>query len=420
MSRHGSSIGQVQTQFFEYCDPRNPLRLQCGTELERFVLAYEIYGELNADRSNAILLFHAMTGSQHAAGINREVPCLDGRWTDEMQEGWWDGFIGPGKALDTRKFAVICANYLGGCYGSTGPASLNPATAKPWGSSFPVLRISDIVDSQAYLLNHLGVRKVHAVIGSSLGGFLSLSFAMRYPDRAGIVVPIASGMETTILQRIMNFEQVTAIESDPQFRGGDHYEGGRPEVGLALARRIAHKTFISLDAIAQRAGSEVVTDTPPFGWYSMNSSVESYMLHQGNKFVGRFDANSYLRILDAWQWFDLLAETGAKDLGELFARCRNQKYLVFSIDSDGAFPPLEQRKLVRKLEEAKVPVVWITVHSDKGHDSFLLEPHLYTPHLKHALTPDASPRRRRGSQAHQGGSAHSIWQGGVPAIECVE
>ena len=403
MSRHGSSIGQVQTQFFEYCDPRNPLRLQCGTELERFVIAYEIYGELNADRSNAILLFHAMTGSQHAAGINREVPCLDGRWTDEMQEGWWDGFIGPGKALDTRKFAVICANYLGGCYGSTGPASLNPATAKPWGSSFPVLRISDIVDSQAYLLNHLGVRKVHAVIGSSLGGFLSLSFAMRYPDRAGIVVPIASGMETTILQRIMNFEQVTAIESDPQFRGGDHYEGGRPEVGLALARRIAHKTFISLDAIAQRAGSEVVTDTPPFGWYSMNSSVESYM-----------------RILDAWQWFDLLAETGAKDLGELFARCRNQKYLVFSIDSDGAFPPLEQRKLVRKLEEAKVPVVWITVHSDKGHDSFLLEPHLYTPHLKHALTPDASPRRRRGSQAHQGGSAHSIWQGGVPAIECVE
>lgn len=394
------SIGHVETRFFEYCDPANPLRLQCGAKLERFVLAYEIYGKPNADNSNVILLFHAMTGSQHAAGINKEVPGLEGRWTDELHEGWWDGFIGPGKALDTRKFAVVCVNYLGGCYGSTGPASINPATRKPWGSTFPVLRFSDIVDSQVRLLDHLGIKKLHAVIGSSLGGFLCLSFAARYPDRVEIVIPMASGIETSMLQRIMNFEQVTAIECDPHFKGGDHYDGPRPEVGLALARRIAHKTFISLDAIQQRAKSEVVSHLSPSGWYSMNSSVESYMLHQGQKFVARFDANSYLRILDAWQWFNLLAETGAKDYEEVCERCRNQKFLVFSIDSDGAFPVSEQRKLVSLLEGAKVPVVWITVHSDKGHDSFLIEPHLYAPYLSHALN--------RG-----GAGIGSSWQGEI-------
>ncbi|XHR28314.1 MAG: homoserine O-acetyltransferase [Chthoniobacteraceae bacterium] len=393
MAHLSSSVGTVRTRFFEYSNPENPLRLRCGTELERFTLAYEIYGEINADRSNVILLFHAMTGSQHAAGINREVSGLGDRWTDELHEGWWDGFIGPGKALDTRKFAVICANYLGGCYGSTGPASINPETGRPWGASFPVLRIRDIVDSQVLLLKHLGVEKLHAVVGSSLGGFLALSFATHYPGRAKVVVPIATGPETAILQRILNFEQVSAIESDPNFCGGDYYAHARPDSGLALARRIAHKTFISLDAIQARAGTGIVSETPPFGWYAMNSPVESYMLHQGHKFVTRFDANSYLRILDAWQWFNLLAETGAETLDELFSRCREQRFLLFSIDSDGAFPVEEQHKLAQLLKKAHVPTTWITVHSDKGHDSFLLEPHLYTPHLSQILG-DVSASRR--------------------------
>ncbi|XHR28480.1 MAG: homoserine O-acetyltransferase [Chthoniobacteraceae bacterium] len=395
MKRLKDSIGKVQTRFFEFCDGANPMRLQCGTALERFTLAYEMYGKMNRAKSNVILLFHAMTGSQHAAGINTEVPGLDGRWSEELYEGWWDGYIGPGKALDTTKYCVICANYLGGCYGSTGPASIDPATGKPFGPAFPVLRMSDMVDSQVRLLDHLGVYKVHALVGPSLGGLLALSFATRYPERAGIVIPIGSGQETTILQRIMNFEQITAIESDPNFRGGAHYEGPLPATGLALARRIAHKTFISLEALKERARNVVVSDAPPFGWYSMNSPVESYMLHQGVKFVSRFDANSYLRILDAWQWFDLLRESGAKSCVELFNRCQGQEYLVFSIDSDGAFPQREQGKLVKTLKAAHVPVIWITVHSDKGHDSFLLEPHLFTPHLTAALAahePAAAPR----------------------------
>ena len=400
-----NALRKVRTRFFEFNNPENPLRLLCGTALEQYTLAYETYGDLNDDRSNVILLFHAMTGSQHASGLNKSVPGTGTRWTEELHEGWWDDFVGPGKALDTRRFFVVCANYLGGCYGSTGPASINPATGKEWGPSFPPLRMCDIVDSQVRLLDHLGVVKLHAVVGASIGGFLSLSFATRYPDRVRLVIPIGTGLNTTSLQRIMNFEQVTAIESDPNFNRGDYYQGEQPAIGLALARRIAHKTFISLDALRERARGEVVSDSPPFGWYAMNSPLESYMLHQGQKFVSRFDANTYLRILDAWQWLDLLGEAGVADFTELFARCHAQECLVFSIDSDAAFAPSEQCKLVYALKKSHIPVMWITVHSDKGHDSFLIEPKLYTPHLSQALNhqvpepPQRAPRRREREEA---------------------
>jgi len=376
----------VRTEFFDHRSTRNPLELRVGGTLDRFTLAYEAYGRMNADRSNVILLFHAMTGSQHAAGFNPDVPGLDGRWTDEVQEGWWNGFIGPGRALDTREFCVLCVNYLGGCYGSTGPASVNPATGRRWGPAFPVLRMSDIIDSQMRLLDALGIRKLHAVVGASIGGFLCLLTATRHPQRVSRVIPIGTGVETSIYQRIINFEQITAIESDPHFRGGDYYDGPGPERGLALARRIAHKTFVSLEALRERARSEVVSHKPPHGWYEMNHPVESYMLHQGDKFVRRFDANTYLRILDAWQWFDLPSEAGAADFAGLFERCRNQEFLVFSIDSDLSFYPPEQARLVQLLKRAHVPVMWITVHSDKGHDSFLIEPKLFAPHLHQILS----------------------------------
>jgi len=379
------SLGTVRTRFFEFHDPKRPLRLRVGPKLERFTLAYEVYGRMNADKSNVILLYHAMTGSQHAAGVNLHVPGLDGRWTSEVQAGWWDGFIGPDKALDTRRFCVLCVNYLGGCYGSTGPASVNPETGRPWGPTFPVLRMSDIVDSQMRLLDHLGVRRLHATIGASIGGFLCLVTATRYPDRVRIVVPIGTGVETTVYQRILNFEQITAIEGDPNFKGGDYYDGPKPDIGLALARRIAHKTFVSLEALRERARGEIVSHKPPYGWYEMNHPVESYMLHQGEKFVRRFDANTYLRIADAWQWFDLLAESDGKDCVSLLERCRRQEFLVFSMDSDLSFHTAEQAKLVHLLKKSEVPVMWITVHSDKGHDAFLLEPRLFTPHLVQVL-----------------------------------
>ncbi|WP_165074570.1 homoserine O-acetyltransferase MetX [Paludisphaera rhizosphaerae] len=379
------ALAEIRTQFFEFDDPAAPLPLCVGPPLSRFTLAYEVYGRMNADKSNVVLLYHAMTGSQHAAGWNPDVPGTDGRWTDEMHEGWWDAFIGPGKALDTDRFCVVCANYLGGCYGSTGPASINPATDRPWGSSFPVLRMRDIVESQMKLLDYLGVDKLHAVVGPSLGGYLALLTAAIHPERVRFVLPITTGVDITIDQRILNFEQVTAIEADPNFHGGDYYDGARPDVGLALARRIAHKAFISPDALRMRARAEVVSHKPPHGWYEMNHPVESYMLHQGQKFVKRFDANSYLRILDAWQWFNLVKEADARDYVDLFRRCLGQEFLVFSIDNDHTFSRPNQEKLVRLLKMADVPVIWITVHSDKGHDAFLLEPRLFAPHIQEVL-----------------------------------
>ena len=379
------------TQFFYFDDESNPLRLSCGSQLPQFQLAYETYGTLCPDKSNAILLFHAMTGSQHAAGFCEGVPNLEVEWTDELKTGWWDGFIGPGKALDTDHFFIICANYLGGCYGSTGPTSRRE-NGQLWGADFPPVRVADIVDSQMRLLDSLEIEQLHGVVGASIGGLLSLSLATRYPHRVRKVVPMACGMETSILARILNFEQINAIESDPNFAGGRYAQNGaKPDAGLALARRIAHKTFVSLEDLIERASERgIVSGAPPFGWYEMNSPVESYMHWQGEKFVRRFDANSYLRILDAWQWFDLVREGRAETVEKLFARCADHEFLVFSIDSDLAFSPREQEKLVRALKEMKGrkrqnEVTWISVHSEKGHDSFLLEPKLYAPHLRALL-----------------------------------
>ena len=374
----------VSTQFFHFDRPDAPLRLHAGAQLPQFTLAYETYGTLNAKRDNAILLFHAMTGSQHAAGHNGDVAGVGARWTDDLHFGWWDGFIGPGLALDTDKFFVICANYLGGCYGSTGPTSTK-SDGEIWGADFPAIRLADIVDSQLELVKSLGIETLHAAVGASIGGLLALSLATRHPQRVRNVVPIATGVETSITTRLLNFEQINAIEIDPKFKGGAYDLADPPREGLALARRIAHKTFRSLPSLKADSLEVNISNAPPFGWYEMNASVESYMLYQGEKFVQRFDANSYLRILDAWQWFDIAREGRAGNIRDLFSRCRDQKFLVFSIDSDLSFPPVQQGRLVEILEDAGVETVWITVHSGKGHDSFLLEPKLYAPHLRALL-----------------------------------
>jgi homoserine O-acetyltransferase len=329
------SIGRVQTRFATFDEGMD---LRNGHRLAPLTLAYEIYGELNEQRSNAVLVFHALTGSQHAAGINVEVPGLGEEWNEEVHTGWWDSFIGPGKALDTNELAVICANYVGSCYGSTGPSATNPATGKAYGSAFPRIDLTDVVDSQVALLDHLGIERLHAVIGGSVGGLMALSLATRYPDRVDVVVPIAAGLGVTALQRIHNFEQSLAIENDPNF-------------------------------------DDVLITNP----------LESYMWHQGTKFVQRFDANSYLHIMELWQTFDLLAQAGVDDLNELLKRCRGQRFMVFSIDSDVCFYPDEQEELAAALKKAGVPVRRITVHSDRGHDAFLLEPELFTPHLRDSL-----------------------------------
>ncbi len=366
-----------------FCDLPGPFTLQSGEALAQVRLAYEIYGEISPARDNVILVFHALTGSQHAAGINTSVPEAGDLWTDEMAEGWWSGFIGPGKALDTDRFAVLCVNYLGGCYGSTGPRSLNPSTDSPYGSSFPDVTLTDVVDSQVRLADELGIEKFHAVVGGSVGGLMCAVLATRYPERVEMVIPIAAGLEVTSLQVLHNFEQMFAIVTDPAFKGGDYYPGPGPELGLSLARMIGHKTFVSLDALRERARDEIV-EHEDLGGYRVGHTLESYMLHQAQKFTRRFDANTYLRIMTLWQQFDLAREVGAP-VEELLARCRDQRWMVFTIDSDVCFYPDEQEQMVGSLMSADVPVRRFTVHSNKGHDSFLVEPHLYTALLRSAL-----------------------------------
>jgi homoserine O-acetyltransferase len=381
-------IGTVETLFFTFGSPEEPHRLRATGSLDSVTVAYETYGQLNAERSNAVLVFHALSGSQHAAGHNPAVPGVGGRWTEECHTGWWDGFIGPGRALDTDKFFVICANCLGGCYGSTGPSSIDPATGRPYGGTFPYLGLADMVDVQLKLLDHLGIGRLHAVVGSSLGGMLSLSLATRHPERVKRVIPICAGLTVTTLQRIHNLEQIYAIEQDPCFNDGNYYDRTPPDRGLALARMIAHKTYVSLSAMEDRARTEIVEPDEGFKQYRVTHPVESYMLHQGDKFVRRFDANTYLRIAVAWLHFNLLTDAGAESFQALFKPCRHQRYMVFSVDSDVCYYPGEQRHMVAEIKGAKVPCRHITVHSDKGHDAFLLEPELFAPHLQHTLESD--------------------------------
>lgn len=377
-------LASNETIFFEHSEP---FALRDGSSLPGITLAYETWGELNADASNAVLLYHALSGSHHAAGFNPSVSGIGEFWQKELHEGWWENMIGPGKALDTNQLFIICPNYLGGCYGSTGPSSLDPKTGKPWGSRFPSISAADQVNASALLLDSLGIETLHAVVGPSVGGLIALSFATRLAHRVRNVINIAAGFKSTVLNRLILFEQILAIENDRNFNGGDYYEGEPPFYGLALARMISHKTFVHLDSFENRARQDVIQPDDVLSWYRVRDQFQSYMLHQGKKFVRRFDANTYLRIIDLWSRYDAMAEADAQSAQQLFAAAKQvgQKWLVFSIDSDFCFYPEEQAELVRHLEANGIEVMHITVHSDKGHDSFLLEPNLYTPHIAWAL-----------------------------------
>jgi homoserine O-acetyltransferase len=375
-------VGPTRTRYATIATAEDPMALTGGQSLGPITLAYEMYGELNGPKDNAILVFHALTGSQHAAGFNPSVPEAGDRWTDEVHTGWWDAFIGPGRALDTNRFAVICINYLGGCYGSTGPSTVDPRTGVPYGSRFPRVSLVDIVESQIRVLDHLGIERLHGVIGASVGGLMCLALATRNPDRVRNVIAIASGLRVTALQRIHIFEQCLAIENDPDFRGGDYYDGPAPDRGLALARMVGHKSFVSLRTMEERARWEVIDRDAPGGHVRIVHPLESYMWHQGTKFVERFDANSYLRIMEMWQTFELSADGS---VGRSLERCRDQSFMVFTIDTDVCYYPEEQEELVAELKRAGVPVRRVTVHSENGHDAFLLEPELFAPHLAHTL-----------------------------------
>ena len=338
-----------------------PLRLDSGQVLERVVLAYETYGELKADKSNAVLIFHALTMDQHVASPHP----ITGK------PGWWANSVGPGKVIDTDRFHVICANVIGGCMGSTGPAS-QAADGQSYGMRFPVITIRDMVRAQVALLDAFGIDRLHAVVGGSMGGMLALSFAANFPERAERVLAIA----TTARHSAQNiaFHEVgrQAIMADPNWQGGGYYGTGKtPDKGLAVARMAAHITYLSEAGLTEKFGRRLQNrEAKSFG-FDADFQVESYLRHQGISFTDRFDANSYLYITRAMDYFDLAEEHGGR-LADAFAGC-TARFCLVSVDTDWLYPTAESRIIVHALNAAAAPVSFVELSAPYGHDSFLLD-----------------------------------------------
>ncbi|MEM9421726.1 MAG: homoserine O-acetyltransferase [Pseudomonadota bacterium] len=341
------------------------LPLDGGANLEGVVVAYDTYGTLNEDKSNTVLVCHALTADQFAA---RKHPVTD-------KPGWWDAIIGPGKPIDTDRFFVLCPNVLGGCMGSTGPASVNPQTREVYGLSFPVVTIGDMVRSQAALLDQLGIQNLVAVVGGSMGGMQVLQWAADYPDRVRAAAAIATAARHT--PQNIAFHEVgrQAVMADPNWSGGEYSQKGLvPKKGLAVARMTAHVTYLSEPALEQKFGRNLQDRQSPGFGFDADFQVESYLRYQGMSFVDRFDANSYLYITRAMDYFDLAK--GA-DLSARFEGTKT-KFLVTSFTSDWLYPTAESRRIVRALHGARAAVSFVEVESDKGHDAFLLhEPHFH-------------------------------------------
>ncbi len=346
-SAFGGSVGIVEARVLDVATPRDPLRLHRGDVLERVAVAFETYGELDEDGSNAVLVCHALTGSAHAAGIGsrEEVP------------GWWDPLIGPGKAIDTTTHFVICSNVLGGCYGTTGPASLDPATGRPYGHRFPRYTMRDIVEVQRRLLDALGVRALKAVIGGSMGGMQALEWAAMYPERVRSVVPIAIGARHSAWAIGMNEVARRAITADPAWQGGDYPLDRQPENGLGLARAIAMLSYRSFDSLETKFGRERI---------GASFEIASYLNYQGVKLVERFDANTYLQLTLAMDDYDLADGRGS--LPEVL-RGLAMPALVLGIDSDVLYPEREAKALAEALPNAR----YARIASPHGHDAFLIE-----------------------------------------------
>ena len=336
------------------------LSLDCGATLSPVEATYESYGELNAAKSNAILVLHAFSGDAHAAGISPETG----------QPGWWDNMIGPGKAFDTNKYFVFCANVLGGCRGTTGPSSINPATGSPYGMSFPVITIGDMVRLQRMLLDALGIPRLLAVTGGSMGGMQALEWAVAYPDRVVAAIPIATTTRHSAQQIAFNEVGRQAIMADPNWNGGNYYGQELPARGLAVARMVGHITYMSDDSMREKFGRRL-RGKEAFGFdFEVDFEVESYLRYRGSQFVGRFDANSYLYITKAMDYFDLT--NGHRALAVALESIQ-ARFLVISFSSDWLYPSYQSQELVRALRSRNCDVAYVELESNYGHDSFLVD-----------------------------------------------
>ena len=354
------SVGLVEPAIARF---KEPLALACGRALPEYELVYETYGALNDDRSNAVLICHALSGNHHAAGYHSN---------DDKKAGWWDECIGPGKPIDTNRFYVVSLNNLGGCHGSTGPSSINPETGDPWGPNFPPLRARDWVKSQARLADFLGIDCWAAVIGGSLGGMQAMRWSLEYPERIKHCIVIAAAMKLSAQNLAFNEVARQAILSDPAFADGHYIEQGKqPAQGLALARMVGHITYLSHHAMTNKFGRDLRSGSLEQGSdENAEFQVQSYLRYQGSQFSGSFDANTYILMTRALDIFDLAREYGNDPVAAFsHARC---SFLVVSFSTDWRFSPERSREIVDALIAADRPVTYTEINADEGHDAFLL------------------------------------------------
>ncbi|MBC3411253.1 MULTISPECIES: homoserine O-succinyltransferase MetX [Pseudomonas] len=353
------SVGLVTPQIARFDEP---LALACGRSLASYELIYETYGQLNASASNAVLICHALSGHHHAAGYHAAT---------DRKPGWWDSCIGPGKPIDTNRFFVVSLNNLGGCNGSTGPSSINPATGKPYGADFPVLTVEDWVHSQARLADRLGIHTWAAIVGGSLGGMQALQWAITYPDRVRHCVDIASAPKLSAQNIAFNEVARQAILTDPEFHGGSFQDQGViPKRGLMLARMVGHITYLSDDSMGEKFGRELKSDKLNYDFHSVEFQVESYLRYQGEEFSGRFDANTYLLMTKALDYFDPAAAHGG-DLAATLAGV-TANFCIMSFTTDWRFSPARSREIVDALMAARKNVCYLDIDSPYGHDAFLI------------------------------------------------
>lgn len=372
-----SSVGVVSPLQANF---ENMLTLASGGVLQGFDLVYEMYGTLNSNHSNAILICHALSGDHHAAGKNH---------ADDKKSGWWDNMIGPNKPIDTNVFCVICPNNLGGCSGSTGPMTVNPETKQPYGPTFPLLTVEDWVESQALLANHLKIDKWAAVVGGSLGGMQALQWSMKYPERVESAFIIAATPKLSTQNIAFNEVARQAIRSDANFHDGYYFRHNTtPEKGLMLARMLGHITYLSDDAMNSKFGRELKDGHIKFG-YDVDFQIESYLRHQGASFVNHFDANSYLLMTKILDYFDPASQTASGNLAPCFTKASNRFYVI-SFSSDWRFSPARSREIVRALLDSGKRVSYAEITSIEGHDSFLMPIPYYHKIMRNAFIKLAS------------------------------